>query len=409
MRIAVIGSGIGGLAAAWLLGRVHEVTLFERLPRPGMAAHGVDLGQGERVDVPLRVFHPAYYPSLTALYAAVGVATEPVDYSASFSALGGETYFRYRNVRIFGRTLSVPRGGVGLAVAAARFFLRAPPDLARRRLGGRTIGDYLAWRGLEDFGARVLVPALSGIATCSYARARAYPAEVVVDYMTRGGHFWGARRALRGADDVVARLLRPATPVRLGSRIEALEVGTERVTIHEADGVSHDVDHVVLATPAPEARRYLTGAGGREDDVLRQFAYVPSRVVVHRDEALMPARRDDWSPVNFFVSPAHETPMATIWLNRVQPGLRDAAPVFQTWNPAREPAASTVLAAADFTRPVVDQGTRSAQEALQRLHDEPGRRVWLCGSYADPGLPLQESAVASAQRISRALGAGGLE
>src|ERR1044071_3186442 len=114
MQVAVVGSGIGGLAAAWLLARAHEVTLFEHHARPGLAAHGVDVGNGLRVDVPLRVFHPAYYPTLSALYAAVGVDTEPVDYSASFSDRERATYFRYRNVRVGERTLSLPPGPRGL-------------------------------------------------------------------------------------------------------------------------------------------------------------------------------------------------------------------------------------------------------------------------------------------------------
>lgn len=409
MRIAVVGSGIGGLAAAWLLARAHDVTLLERLGRPGMAAHGVDLGAGARVDVPLRVFHPAYYPTLTALYAAVGVETEPVDYSASFSDLDGATYFRYRNVRIAGRTLSVPRAGLRLAASAARYFAGARRDLARGRLAGRTIAEYLAERGLERFGERVLVPALCGIATCSFARARAYPAALVVDYLTRGGLFWGARRAGRGSDDVVARLLAGGARVQVDRRVAAVEPDDAGVAVRDEAGGVDRFDHVVLATPATEARRAVAAACPAEAEVLGRFTYVPSRVVVHRDETLLPARRRDWAPVNFTVSARSEAPMATIWLNRVQPDLAAAPPVFQTWSPLREPAPGTLLAAADLERPVVDATTASAQDALARLHARPGRRVWFCGSYADPGIPLLESAAASASRVARALGAPGLE
>lgn len=408
VRIAVVGSGIGGLAAAWLLARVHEVTLLERLGRPGMAAHGVDLGAGARVDVPLRVFHPAYYPTLTALYAAVGVETEPVDYSASFSDQDGATYFRYRNLRLAGRTLSIPRAGLRLAASAARYFAGARRDLARGRLAGRTIDEYLAARGLERFGARVLVPALCGIATCSYTRARAYPAALVVDYLTRGGLFWGARRARSGSDDVVARLLGGVARVQVDRRVAAVEPDAAGVAVRDEAGASERFDHVVLATPASAARRTLAGACPAEAEVLGRFTYVPSRVVVHRDGGLMPARRRDWAPVNFGVAPGHDAPMATIWLNRVQPDLAGAADVFQTWSPLREPVPGTLLAAADLERPVVDVTTAAAQAALARLQEQPGRRVWFCGSYADPGIPLLESAAASALRVARALGAPGL-
>lgn len=125
MRIAVIGAGLGGLAAAWLLGRAgRQVTLYERAPRPGFTAANVAVpGRGAaatsaneavRVDVPLRVFYPGYYPTLTRLYADLGVPSEPVSYAASFHgpAWAGRDaaalYFRYRNLRWGGRSVAVP-------------------------------------------------------------------------------------------------------------------------------------------------------------------------------------------------------------------------------------------------------------------------------------------------------------
>lgn len=104
MRVAVVGAGLGGLAAAWWLGQVHAVTLFERLARPGFTAAGVAVpgrgsaGNGVRVDVPLRVFYPGYYPTLTRLYQALGVPSEPVSYAASFVGADGRLLFRYRNL-----------------------------------------------------------------------------------------------------------------------------------------------------------------------------------------------------------------------------------------------------------------------------------------------------------------------
>ena len=99
MNIAVIGGGIAGLTAAWLLSRHHHVTLFERHARPGLVASSLAV-DGVQVDVPLRVFYPGYYPTLTRLYAQLGVATEPVSYATTFTGSDGQAFFRWRNLRV---------------------------------------------------------------------------------------------------------------------------------------------------------------------------------------------------------------------------------------------------------------------------------------------------------------------
>ena len=98
MNIAVIGGGIAGLAAGWLLARQHTVTLFERHAGPGFTASSVAV-DGVRVDVPLRVFYPGYYPTLMRLYAALGVTSEPVSYATTFTDGAGRAFFRWRNLR----------------------------------------------------------------------------------------------------------------------------------------------------------------------------------------------------------------------------------------------------------------------------------------------------------------------
>jgi predicted NAD/FAD-binding protein len=163
-------------------------------------------------------------------------------------------------------------------------------------------------------------------------------------------------------------------------------------------------DHVVLATQANQALALWHDATPAEAAVLRAFRYRALDVVMHRDPRLMPARRADWSPVNARVCAEHERPESTIWINRVQPALRDAAPLFQTVQPQRSPREDLVIGHARFERPLVDRASVQAVAALQGLHAQPGRRVWLCGSYAQPGVPLLESAVRSAYAVAAAIG-----
>jgi uncharacterized protein len=425
MKIAVIGAGLGGLAAAWLLGRQHAVTLFERQARPGFTAANVPVpgrgaaGNAVRVDVPLRVFYPGYYPTLTRLYQALAVPSEPVSYASSFHGplVPGRApealYFRYRNLRWRGQSHSVLAPQDWLLGAPARqvlagvlrFQREALPALRRGELAGATIGAWVAARGFpRAFIDGFLMPAISTVCTCSYAQAAQFPAAVVVDYLARGVARQSVHRALHGADDVQRRLLAGVADLRCNARIASVQRVDGMVQLQLDDGSSERFDHLVLATQANQALRLLADASPDEATALAGFQYTPVQVLTHSDAALMPARRRDWSPVNLWVDPAAEGAESTIWVNAVQPVLQGAPEVFQTVGPLRTVDPARVLGEARFERPVVDARSEQALALLQQLQAEPGRRVWFCGSYAQAGIPLLESAVRSACEVAARLG-----
>jgi uncharacterized protein len=418
LDIAVIGGGIAGLVAAWRLAPLHRVTLFERHAAPGFIASSVAVpGPGAdslRVDVPLRVFYPGYYPTLTRLYAELGVATQPVNYATTFTGADGQAYFRWRNLRL-GRWAwpcvlpqDLARARARRVVAGAlRFQAQARAALAAGELRGISIGEFVAALRLPaEFVDGLLWPALATIATCTTEDARAYPAEVVAVYAAAGVARQSVRRARDGADAVAARLLAGLQRVVCSAGVVAVhgmkDCSTQGAWVqHAAD--RERFDHVIFATQANQALALLPEATAEERTALAAFHYRALEVVMHRDIALMPARRADWSPVNACVSPAFERPESTIWINRVQPGLRGAAPLFQTVMPQRAPHEGSVIGRARFERPLVDAGSAAALAHLQRLQAEPGRRLWFCGSYAEAGVPLLESAVRSALAVAAAV------
>lgn len=416
LNIAVIGGGIAGLVAAWRLAPQHRVTLFERQAAPGFTASSVAVPGPDaaapalRVDVPLRVFYPGYYPTLTRLYAELGVATQPVNYATTFSGADGERYFRWRNLRLGGWSWPyvLPQDLAGARVrrivaGALRFQAQARGALAAGELRGTCIGEWLAALRLPpEFVDGLLLPALATIATCTTEDARAYPAEVVAAYAAAGVARQSVRRASDGADAVAARLLAGITRVVCSAGVSAVQGDEHGVWLQRAAGRER-FDHVVFATQANQALALLPEATADERAALSAFRYRALEVVMHRDSTLMPARRRDWSPVNARVSAAFERPESTIWINRVQPALRHAAPLFQTVMPQRQPRESSVIGRARFERPLVDAGSAAAWAALQRLQAQAGRRLWFCGSYAEAGVPLLESAVCSALAVAAAL------
>jgi predicted NAD/FAD-binding protein len=163
VKIAVIGGGIDGLCAAWLLARRHRVTFYERLARPGFTASSVSVPHAcgtVRVDVPLRVFYESHYPTLIGLYRELGFAIEAVSYAASFMGPQRALYFRYRNLRAGGRSHAYMRprdfaGGRAWRIVAAMLrFRRAAThrDPAGESGIGRDAGSALHFEFLDPQG-----------------------------------------------------------------------------------------------------------------------------------------------------------------------------------------------------------------------------------------------------------------
>lgn len=418
-RAAVFGSGLAGLSAAWWLSGTHRVTVFERQSQPGFTAANVDLPghpPPTRVDVPLRVFYPGYYPTLQALYDELGVTSEPVDYATTLYGADGRPYFRYRNLRWGDRSIGflAPRdwllGRTAWRIVAGLMAWRRSCrlDAAAAPSPGTTLGEFVAGLGLpREFVDGFLLPAVATVCTCTFEQARRYPASVVLDYAARGVASQAVRRVSLGADEVRRRLVARLEDLRCAARIAAVRRDADgRMRVRHEDGSEECFDQVVFAVPPPAARALLVDARADESAVLGAFRTTRAEVVTHRDPGLMPARGRDWSPVNLRVVPDRDTPEATFWLNAVQPGLRGREAVFQTVHPHREPRAETVLGHACFERPVVDPDSLQALPALARLHAQPGRVVWFCGSYAQSGIPLLESAVRSARAVVAAIEAG---
>jgi predicted NAD/FAD-binding protein len=417
-EIAVIGGGIAGLAAAWRLSTHHRVTLFERHAVAGMDAHSIDLdhdGETARVDVPLRVLYEGYYPTLIAMYHALGVQLERTNYAGSFSQLGGDTYYRYANWLVGDRSIPLPdfplgRRALRINRDLLRFYRLAPRAL--REIGGseEPLGAWLDRAGIGvDFAEGFLIPAFATVCTCSSAAVRAYPARVILDYLTRGLTFGGVRRVVLGTREVVRRLTEPLAAVECGVSVRRISPRGELVSV-VWDGRKHTFgeklfDHVVVATQANQAAAMLDGSYRREREALERFAYEGSEVIVHTDSALAPRNRRHWAPVNLITSAAHDKPMATIWMNRVQPALRDKSPVFQTWNPLIEPREDTIRARAKFERPIVNGASLEGARTVRELQEQPSRRLWFCGSYLGPGIPLLESAARTATDVAAAINA----
>lgn len=430
----MIGSGIGGLTAAWLLAQRPgcEVTLFEQHARPGMGVFGVDYtsrGMTTRIDIPTRVFCEGYYPQLFGLLETIGVRMQATDHAAAYADADGRVFFHYGNAQVLGRSQSYLRpiaGGpwryaqaLGIAGDALRFFAIARRDLRAESgelaLPRLTLREYLDARAYGTrFVRGVLLPTLSVICTCDVESVLDYPADLVLGYLASGVMKQGVMRAELGVEGIVSRLVGGLSLV-CGVEVRAIAPASRRpqaqgtgYAVQTADGASPVFDRVVLATQAHQAAAILADAAPALAALLRRIPFERSVMRVHTDAAVLPrawGRR--LSPVTYHLRADAPRPEVTVDMTRAFSTYRAQARVFQTWNPLRPVRDEHVLAEATFTRPLVTHDSRRAAAELRRLQFEGDAApdLLFCGAYMGDRVPLLEAAVESAVAAAQRLGA----
>lgn len=420
MKIGIIGSGIAGLSAAWLLHQTHDVTLFDRQTELGMDVFSVDVehaGKTVRLDVPMRLSYGGYYRNLLGMYEQAGIETTHIQATGTFATVDGTAYAQLRSWKV--GSLNLPRfTGKAFQNASvsrlirdgARYAFSAPRELRNGQISrSESFQDYFDQRGYSaGFSNGIMMPMYAVMCTCSYDAIRAYPAEVIIDNLKTHMFFTGfqhIRRVTLGTREVVTRLSKNFQDVRLGTSIQRVCRTDDGVTVTEENGNEHHFDHVVIATQANHVQKFLADMTPAEKIMLDSFTYEPCEVVIHTDESLMPRNRSTWSAINFMVDDSHQYPYATGWMNAMHSDLTPQDdPIFHTLNPMVDIDPQKEVARTQFERSIVTQESLTALNTLNTLHNDPQRRVWFAGSYAAYGIPLQESAVKSSVNVAKRLG-----
>jgi predicted NAD/FAD-binding protein len=409
VRIAVVGSGISGLGAAWALSRHHDVTVYEADARLGGHANTAevhDAGRSVPVDTGFIVYNERNYPNLVRLFGVLGVETEPSDMSFSVSLDGGAFEYRARALGLLAQPSNVLRPSYRRMVRDIVRFSREAKTLVGTDPAEST-GSWLARAGYSDsFRDRFLLPMVACIWSSNLEGMLSYPAATMAGFLdnhglldlgdrpqwrtVRGGSREYVRRVGAGIDDV-----RLATPVRSVTR----EPGS--VLVDDAAGGRERFDHVVLATHADTSLAVLgADASAEERRLLGAFGYQRNVAVLHRDAALMPRRRRAWSSWNYLArtSPAGAQGVSlTYWMNLLQ-NLDTERPVFVTLNPIVEPRDQ--VASFVYHHPQYDRASVDAQAALPSV--QGAQRTWFCGSYC--GYGFHEDGLRAGLEVAASLG-----
>jgi uncharacterized protein len=396
-KIAIVGTGISGLSAAWLLSQRHDVTVYERADRIGGHANTIVASvDGRRipVDIGFIVFNRQTYPNLTALFELLKVPTQISDMSFAVSLRGGALEYAgsgFQGLFAQPRNLIRPRFWSMLA-DLRRFYRQAALDAERITDERVTLGDYLvAHRYGAAFRDDHLLPMASAIWSTEPAEVLSYPAAAFMRFHDNHGLLQPRRgrptwyTVVGGSRTYVERLTRSFTErLKVGTAVRRVHRGDDSVSVIDVTGHTARFDHVVIATHADQALATLADPSARERDLLGAFRYSRNLAVLHADESFMPRRRAVWSSWNYVgaKNKIQAGVCVTYWINRLQKVDRET-PLFVTLNPAEPPRPGTLLYSEVYEHPIFDAKAIAAQRELWSLQGE--QKTWFCGAYLGSG------------------------
>ncbi len=410
MRIAVVGSGIAGLASAWLLSRKHEVTLFEANACLGGHTHTHDVqqaGRHYRIDSGFIVHNPTHYPLLTRMFEQLGVASQPT--TMSFAVHNEATGLEYNAATLDTlfcqrRNLLSPRF-LGMVRDLMRFYREAPALLDSSEQGP-TLGDYLAEnRYGSAFRDEHLIPMASALWSSPAAQILNFPARYLVQFMANHQMLqisdrpqW---RVVQGGSSTYVQAMRERWSVRerVYCPVRSVRRHAAGADITSATGIEH-FDHVVLACHSDQALALLADADEREQSILGAMPYQANDTVLHTDARVLPRQRKAWAAWNAWLPRNPEEACTVSYCMNLLQGIESPEPFVVTLNRSAAIDPDKVLARMNYHHPVYSHASVAAQ--IRKPEIQGQRRTWFAGAYW--GWGFHEDGMRSALEVAAALG-----
>jgi predicted NAD/FAD-binding protein len=413
MKVAVIGSGISGLACAWLLSAKHEVTLFEQDRRLGGHTNtiGVKTPSGDQpVDTGFIVYNEANYPLLTAMFGELSVATRNCD--MSFGVSIGDGAYEYAGDTLATLFLQasnlVSRTHWRMLLEILRFNAMTRRLLERDALPAGSLDEFLrAHRFSRELRTRYLLPMAGAIWSCSTHQALSFPYADFARFFDAHGLLNTVRRPQWKSVVGGSRHYVEAICARFGGQLR-VEVPVRRVRRgDDAAWIAHDggeerFDAVVSAAHSDQTLAMLCDADEHERRALGTIRYADNVAWLHTDESLLPKRRRAWSSWNYTAASDainDERIAVTYWMNRLQ-RIDGATNYLVSLNPPRAPAPEKVIYRTVYAHPQFGGDAIAAQALLPSIQGR--RRTWFCGAWT--GYGFHEDGLKSAVRVATAFG-----
>ncbi len=387
MKIAVIGSGISGLSAAYYLSKKNKVDLFEQDDHFGGHSYTYDIKNSNKnisVDLGFIVFNKLTYPNLINFFSELNVPYEKSNMSFSVSIKNSSIEYGGSNLQsLFANKKNLFNLKFLIMIKEIIFFYKTAPSLLKKEyLENETIGSFLNNEKFSKYFIDYhIIPMVAAIWSMPFKKAKDLPLKLFLNFFINHGLFRFKNRPQwytvtnRSRTYVKKVMKKVSGEIFKNYKVDKVVRSMDNVKI--IIGSEHlNYDHVILASHADQSLKILDNPTDDEQKILGKFKYVVNQAVLHTDQSLMPQKKLAWSSWNS-ISEKNQT-CITYWLNKLQ-NLRCDENYFLTLNPINEINTKKIITKIKFTHPYFNSETLEHQKNLKFIQGK--KRTWFCGSY----------------------------
>mgnify|MGYP001426421771 CR=1 FL=1 len=386
MKIAVIGSGISGLSAAYFLSKKHKVDLFEKDDHFGGHSYTYDIkdnGKVISVDLGFIVFNELTYPNLINFFKELNIPFEKSNMSFSVSVKNSNVEYGGSSLNsIFANKLNILNFKFLNMLKEIIIFYKTAPSLVKQDLQEETLGKFLDKSKLSNYFVKYhIIPMVAAIWSMPFEKAKDMPLKLFLNFFNNHGLFKLKNRpqwytVTNRSRNYVKEVLKSVSgEVFKNYKVSKVIRNNENIRIL-IDKKYLDYDHVILASHADQSLNLIENPTSDEKNILGKFTYVSNLAFLHTDQNFMPKRKQAWSSWNSITN--MKKTCVTYWLNKLQ-NLKSDKNYFLTLNPIEEIKSKHIIKTIEFTHPYFNYENTSIQKELKNLQGK--KKTWFCGSY----------------------------
>ena len=412
-KLAIVGTGIAGMGAAYFLNKNYDITVFEKDNYVGGHTNTITLkenGKNIFIDTGFMVFNKITYPNLTRLFEKLNVAIKPTD--MSFSVFHLESGLEYSGSGLNGlfaqrKNLFNPKF-VKMLFQVNRFNKESLETLSDPKYSDYSLADYVEEKGFsQEFLNKYLIPMSAAVWSSPPDLMLKFPAKTLVRFFHNHGflgldtqHQWYT--VVDGSQNYRNKIIKEyQDKIHINRAVKTVLRENGKVKITTIDNIEYVFDKVIFASHADEALKMLADPTDMESNILSKFKYQLNKATLHTDKTIMPKNKKVWSSWNYRIEPKNgEVKTSTIYYMNSLQHVSKNRDYFVSINDPGNVAKDKVIKEIDYDHPLFDLDSIKAQENIQQINKQ-GNNTYFCGSYFNYG--FHEDAFTSALELSNQL------